>query len=400
MARRVLFLTHSYPRHPGDAAGSFLLRLAVGLREAGVEVRVLAPSAPRLASRDEIEGIPVQRFRYAPARLETLAYTGNMAADVAGSLGGKLALGGLVASGFAVTLRELRAWRPDLLHAHWWFPAGLVGLPASRLAGVPMVTTMHGSDVRLAIDTRPAHAPFRRVLTGSAVATAVSSWLAAEAHRVAPAARIEVAPMPVRAELFSPDPAARAADARFLFVGRLNEQKGVAHLVRALAAMRHAEATLDVVGDGPDGEALRALAIGLGVATRIRWHERVRHDALPDLYRRATALVLPSREEGLGLVAVEAHLCGTPVVASRSGGIPDVVRDGEDGLLVPVGDHAALASAMDAVLDRPDRGAAWGEAGRRMATARFTPAAVAARYAGLYDEAVTSHAAARVPAAR
>lgn len=388
MPRRILFLTHSYPRHAGDAAGSFVLRLAVGLRDAGAEVRVLAPSAPGLAPRDEIEGIPVRRFRYAPSALETLAYTGNMAADVASSLGGKLALGGLLVSSFTTTLGELRAWRPDVLHAHWWFPGGLAGLPAARLTRTPMVTTMHGSDVRLAIDTRPAHAPFRRVLEGSSAATAVSSWLAGEAHRIAPAARIEVAPMPVRAERFSPDPSARSPEPRFLFVGRLNEQKQVATLLRALAAMRHDQAALDVVGDGPDREALHALAATLDLGDRVRWIPRVEQGELAALYRRATCLVLPSREEGLGLVAVEAHLCGTPVIGARSGGIPDVVHDGEDGLLVPVGDAGALAAAMDVLLDRPDRGAAWGEAGRRHAASRFTPTAVAARYLAVYDAAV------------
>jgi 2-deoxystreptamine N-acetyl-D-glucosaminyltransferase/2-deoxystreptamine glucosyltransferase len=252
---------------------------------------------------------------------------------------------------------------------------------------------MHGSDVRLALGTKAAHGAFRRVLHASAGVTAVSSWLATQANRIAPDARVEVAPMPVRAELFAADAAARSAEPRFLFVGRLNEQKGITHLVRALAAMRH-RASLDVVGEGPDAPALRSLATDLGVEDRVRWLPSVHQEDLPALYRRATALVLPSREEGLGLVAVEAHLSGTPVVGSDSGGIPDVVRDGQTGLLVPQGDPQALARALDALLDRPDRGAAWGEAGRREALERFTPAAVAARYAALYDR-VTTEAAGR-----
>ena len=383
---RALFLAHSYPRHAGDSAGSFLLRLAVGLRAAGVDVRVLAPAARGLAAEEELEGVPVARFRYAPRAWETLAYTGNMADDVAKSMSGKLALAGLISAGFVRVSAEIRRWRPDVVHAHWWFPAGLIALAPASIARVPLVTTMHGSDVRLAVGTRPAHAPFRQVLEGSAQVTAVSSWLAAQAQSVSPATRIEVAPMPVRAELFEPDASARSGQPRFLFVGRLNEQKGVAHLLRALARMR-TTADLDVVGDGPDAAALHALAGELGIAGRVRWIPSVRQEELPALYRRATALVLPSRDEGLGLVAVEAHLCGTPVIASRSGGIPDVVADGENGLLVPVGDPDALAAALDGLLARPDRGASMGAAGRQAALARFTPVAAGRRYAELYERA-------------
>ena len=391
---RALFLAHSYPRHAGDPAGSFLLRLAVGLRAAGVEVRVLAPSAAGLAARETLEGIEVRRYRYAPQRWETLAYTGNMAGDVAGSFSGKLALGGLLSAGATALLSEVRRWRPDVVHAHWWFPAGLVAWSVAALRGAPLVTTMHGSDVRLAIGARASHGVFRRVLHSSAVVTAVSSWLAREAGRIAPEARIEVAPMPVRAELFCPDESRRSIEPRFLFVGRLNEQKGVVHLLHALARMRGG-AALDVVGDGADAAALHALADELGIAARVRWIPSVRQEELPALYRGATALVLPSRDEGLGLVAVEAQLCGTPVVASRSGGIPDVVEDGVTGLLVPPAEPAALAAAMDAVLARPDRGAALGASGRQAALARFTPEAAGRRYAALYADALAGRAHAR-----
>ena len=93
---KVLFLTHSFPRFIGDAPGSFLLRLAVALRDVGVEVRVVAPSAADVSESEDLDGIHVERFRYAPRKLETLAYTGNMAQDVAGSWGAKIALTGML----------------------------------------------------------------------------------------------------------------------------------------------------------------------------------------------------------------------------------------------------------------------------------------------------------------
>jgi glycosyltransferase involved in cell wall biosynthesis len=383
---RVLFLAHSFPRQTGDAAGSFILRLASALRDEDVEAHVLAPAAPELPSSEVLEDVAVERFRYAPRRYETLAYTGNMAADVKASFTAKLALVSFLGANFAAAARARREIEPAVVHAHWWFPGGLVGSWLSGLAHLPLVTTLHGSDVRLARGTPVARTAFRRVVRHSAAVTAVSSWLAREARTMDDTREVEVAPMPVRTDLFAPSAGPRAAN-RFLFVGRLNAQKGIAHLIRALAIAKRGP-ELDVVGDGPDADALRTLAGSLGVGSRIRWHGALPHDLLPALYQQATALVLPSIDEGLGLVAVEAHLCGTPVIASESGGIPDVVQHERTGLLVPPSDPAALAMALDEILARDDHGAALGDAGRIHALGTFSPQAVGRRYAELYRRVV------------
>src|SRR3989337_540532 len=106
---KVLFLTHSFPRREGDAAGSFLLRLAVALRAEDIEVHVVAPAAPGIPASEEIEGIHVDRFRYAPRRFEQLAYTGNMARDVASSWTARLALVGFLGSDFVHAVRAPRS---------------------------------------------------------------------------------------------------------------------------------------------------------------------------------------------------------------------------------------------------------------------------------------------------
>ncbi|HEX3158922.1 MAG TPA: glycosyltransferase [Gemmatimonadaceae bacterium] len=387
---KALFLTHNFPRTAGDAPGSFVLRLARALRGEGVEVRVVAPAAPGVAAEDCFDGIVVERFRYAPRRYETLAYTGTMASDVSESLSAKLALLGLLGAEFRSAVRSRREFQPDLVHAHWWFPSGLVGSWTSALGGVPLVTTLHGSDVRLARQAAVARVPFRRVVAASALLTTVSRWLADEARQIDAAADPMVAPMPVATELFSPG-GARSPD-QLLFVGRLNAQKGVADLLRALASLP-ASVTLDAVGDGPDAAMLRALASELGVAERVRWVGALCQPALAALYQRAAALVVPSTDEGLGLVAVEAMLCETPVIAYASGGLPDVVHHERTGLLVPPGDVDALGTAIRDLLGRADRGAALGQAGRLFALGNFAPESVARRYATLYRSALERRAA-------
>jgi glycosyltransferase involved in cell wall biosynthesis len=382
---RALFLTHSFPRAPGDAAGSFVLKLAVALRDHGVDVHVVAPSADHLPATDRFDGIPVERFRYAPRRYEKLAYAGNMHTQVRDSWGAKLALLGFLGSEFGSAVRARRAFEPDIVHAHWWFPGGLVGTWLSGLSGVPLVTTLHGTDVRLARGTAMARPLFRHVLQQSSAVTTVSRWLAREVETLVSGVIASVAPMPVATDLFSPG-GAREAN-RLLFVGRLTAQKGIEGLIEALARMRH-PATLDVVGDGPLADKLATRARELGIGDRIQWLGQLPQPELVDHYRRAAALVVPSTDEGLGLVAVEAQLCETPVVAYESGGLTDTVQHDRTGVLVPPGDIGALATALDDLLDTPERAAELGRAGRMVALAGFAPESAARRYAGIYRSIV------------
>lgn len=386
---RVLFLTHSYPRAEGDAPGSFILRLAKALAGEDVDVGVVAPAAPGLEPRETLGGIEVRRFHYAPRRLETLAYGGNMAEQVRASWQARFALVGFLGSEFRCAAAWSREERPDVVHAHWWFPNGLAATWVARLTHRPLVTTMHGTDVRLARSVAVARPGFRHVLRSSAAVTAVSRWLAGEANSIIATPRVQVAPMPVATELFSPAAPGERSPDRLLFVGRLTRQKGVDHLLRALALTR-TRAQLDVVGDGDERERLLVLAEELGISDRVRWHGAMPQHRLAAFYRGAAALVVPSVEEGLGLVAVEAQLCDTPVIASDSGGLPDVVQHERTGLLVPAADPAALAAAIDVVLSSPAVAASLGGAGRLTALATFAPESVARRYADIYRNAIAS----------
>jgi glycosyltransferase involved in cell wall biosynthesis len=362
------------------------LRLAVALRPLGVETEVLAPAAPGLAAREEFEGIPVSRFRYAPRGMETLAYAGTMQEQVRKSWSARVALAGLVAANLRAAVGAARRFRAEVLHAHWWFPAGLVASWAGRLAGIPLVTTLHGSDLRLAQRGGLSRRLARGVLRRSARVTTVSRWLATGTQRLAPGVRPVVAPMPVVPDLFLPGPK-RDRD-RLLFVGKLNRQKGIEHLLRAMALMKRS-ATLDVVvGVGSDESATRALAASLGIGDRIRWHPLLSQAGLAQMYQQATALVVPSVDEGLGLVAIEALLCETPVVAFDSGGLPDIVIPGKTGILVPPSRPELLAAALDDMLSAPDQGASLGKAGRIHALDTFSPAAAAARYRDVYRAVV------------
>ena len=382
---RVLFLTHSYPRTPGDSPGAFLLHLATALKAQDVDVTVVAPAGDHLPAHEVLDGIPVHRFRYALWSYQRLAYTGQMAEEVKRSMSAKFALLGFLGSSFVNGVRVRRTVDPAIVHAHWWFPGGLVGSWLSGLADVPLITTMHGTDVRLAMQNSLARTVLRRILTNSSAVTTVSSWLASQVKEMVPESDPIVSPMPVATHLFSPG--GPRHERRLLFVGRLNTQKGIGMLLEAVAAMR-TNVELDIVGDGTDRDELLAKAQGLGLAERVLWHGAQPQPRLADFYRRATALVVPSRDEGLGLVAVEAQLCETPVIALASGGLSDIVEHEVTGYLVPPGDTAALTNMLESVVMSEQRHAI-GKAGRQSALAKFAPESVARRYRKLYDSVVS-----------
>lgn len=388
---RVLFLTHSFPRFDGDVAGNFLLRFASALGRRGVEVRVVAPSEPGLVPTAQLDGTGVARFHYAPKRYETLAYGGNMAEQVRDSWSARFTMLGFLGAEFRAAVRERRELQPDVIHAHWWFPSGLVGTWLSKLAHTPLVTTMHGTDVRIARSIAMSRPAFRHVLHNSSAVTAVSRWLAHEAQSLVSAPAPVVAPMPVATELFTPR--GPRTQNTLLFVGRLTVQKGVDLLLQALPKLPSA-ITLDVVGDGPERARLEQLARELGVGARVRWHGMLAQSNLTSHYRSAAALVVPSADEGLGLVAVEAMLCETPVVAFESGGLPDVVQHDRTGFLVSERSPDALAAAVQQLLLLPDQGRALGAAGRMHALATFDPESVARRYIDIYQRAIASAPAA------
>ncbi|HET9797068.1 MAG TPA: glycosyltransferase [Gemmatimonadaceae bacterium] len=391
---RVLFLAHAYPRHAGDPVGSFVGNLAVALRAHDVDVTVSAPSAPGLAAFEELNGIPVHRFRYAPAQRETLAYTGTMGAQVRDSLAGKAAMASYLLSATRAAHRLVRRDRYDLVHAHWWFPAGLVAMGLRALDDVPFVVTLHGSDIRLADSFPGGHSLFRRVAGRADAVTAVSTWLARDAERLAPAAQVSVAPMPVLSDLFHPG--GRREDDLLLFVGKLTEQKGLARLLRAMARMR-TRPRLAVVGAGRvDDAPLRRLAEEQGLADRIEWLPLLSQTELAAQYRRAAIHVVPALDEGLGLTAVEAILSETPVVGFASGGLPDIVPEGVGGRLVPAGDEAALAEALDALIADPRARAELAVAGHAYVERRFGSDAAAERYLEIYRGVV----ARRIPEVR
>ena len=371
---------HSFPRVEGDVAGAFLWRLCEALVDRGHGVTVVAPADRGDTGATMLGKVRVRRVRYATASRETLAYQGTMHRLAASPIGAITFARLVRAMGRAVT-EEVRASSANIIHAHWWVPAGLAVRLADR-AGRPVVVTLHGTDVALARKLPMGRAAMEWVLGPAAVVTAVSSFLAAEAsqalHR--PVSSIPITPMPLAlGRSADPDAAHHGA----IFVGRLTKQKSVHHLLEALSILKREGAGLDltIVGDGPERIALKAQAMALGL--NVTFTGFIAPELVAGHLRDKRVFILPAIDEGLGLVVAEALTQGVPVVATRSGGIPDLLNDPDAGILVPPANPAAMALAIRNVVkeDRFKVGA-W-RAGRILAE-RLSPERVAEGFEKIY----------------
>jgi glycosyltransferase involved in cell wall biosynthesis len=272
--------------------------------------------------------------------------------------------------------QELTRLRPDVVHTHL-VHADVYGTFGG--GGVPVVSTKHNDDPF-------RRGPFRyveRLLTRRAarvitISEALRRYCVEEVGL--PAGKIEVVHYGLDAlpEPWGEGPKVQLPEnARVLLcVSRLAEQKGVDVAVRALARVREVEprAVLVVLGEGP--ERPRLAADGVFLPGRV--------GDVASWYRRAELLVHPARWEGFGLALLEAMLAAKPVVATRVSAAPEIVVDGETGMLVAPDDAAALAEAVLALLADPARAAAMGEAGLARARSAFSVATMAERTAAVY----------------
>ncbi|MEX0673992.1 MAG: glycosyltransferase, partial [Gaiellaceae bacterium] len=295
--------------------------------------------------------------------------------------------------------RAVRAARPDLVHAHL-VHADVYGAMASLLAGVPLVSTRHNDDRYLLGPFRYVDRLFaRRARRLVAISDAVRRFLVAAGH---PAYKIETIhygldEAPQAPSEVTPEAAGIPADAPLvLAIGRLTAQKDHATLLRAfaLARERHPDAVLAILGVGPLEAETRALASELGLDGAVLLPGRLEPG---DWLERASVFAHSSRWEGFGIVLLEAMLAALPVAAARVSAVPEIVSDGETGLLAEPGDWRALGQALDSLLADRERARAFGEAGRVRAREEFSVARMADRTVELYERA--SSQAASSPAA-
>jgi glycosyltransferase involved in cell wall biosynthesis len=275
----------------------------------------------------------------------------------------------------------VRALRPDVVHVH----ALPTPAAAPLLRLVPrLVVSVWGSDV-VQRDRRKAQL-YPWLLAHAAEVTATSQYLAGVTKTYLRAPRpVHVVPFGVDVATFHP--VSTSADP--LLIGTLRHLEanyGIDVLVAALPLLMQRLPQLKVVigGVGSLAASLQAQAQDLRVANRIDWRGRIPHQDVPAFLRSLGVFVMPSRAESFGVAALEAQACGVPVVATNVGGLPEVVRDGETGLLVPPNDPRALAEGIQVLLSDPQRRSDMGRAGVTWVRERYLWQASVSEMLGVY----------------
>jgi glycosyltransferase involved in cell wall biosynthesis len=361
---KVLSFTSLYPSASNPTHGVFVENRLRHLAATGrVELRVVAPVpwTPPLVGRlaryrafaatpavEERHGIPVAHPRY-----PSIPRIGMAVAPFLMYGWTVRALRAEIASGFDF----------DLIDSHYFYPDGVAAALLARHFGRPFVVTARGSDVN--------------VIAGYRLPRRMMLWAASRAARVVTVSRalkdsltsLGIPPRQVEVmrngvDLATFHPGDRAAQRRALAldgpalvsVGSLLEFKGHGLVIESLA--RLPGVNLLIVGDGPERAALEALARRAGVADRVRFLGRVAHESLAAIYGAADALVLASAREGWPNVLLEAMACGTPSIATRVGGTPEIVTAKASGRLLPARSPEAIAAAVTELLAAPpDRAA-------------------------------------------
>jgi len=397
---KVIHVATAFPRHHEDPITPWLVELVRRQRQAGIDASVLAP-AYRGGPDEESSGVPVRRFRYAPRFLETLTHEQAVPDRIRDRPASVALVPPYLAAGSAVAAKLGRAG-PDLVHVHWPMPHALFGASMRKASRgrTAMVCSFYSVEVNWVDQRLPWLRPFLEWSIRSADAVTAISTSTARAVRGLYDRPVAVVPYAAVIPDVSPDgirPALSNAGVpvRLLFVGRLVERKGVEVLVRALARLRHQrDAELVIVGSGNREGSVRQTAALEGVVDYVHFRGFVTAERLAQEYAESDIFVLPAvvdsrgDTEGLGVVLLEALAYERPVVASRAGGIPDIVIDGETGWLSDPGDSEVLARRILNVISDPDEARRVAAQGKRRAEARFSWERILEETTGVYASAV------------
>jgi glycosyltransferase involved in cell wall biosynthesis len=285
--------------------------------------------------------------------------------------------------------------QPDVMHALHLTSYGFLG----ALSGFrPFVLSVWGTDVLEA----PRLTPFHRWLTRYALAhadtiTATGLHLATETTRYAPAgAPITVVPYGVDMRRFRPQPRSTSDHVVIGAVSRLSPEKGMRYLIEAFGQLRErygARVSLRIAGEGPERPRIESAIHRLNLESSVELLGWLDHEQVPAFLNQLDVFVLPSTWEGFGVAAAEASAAGLPVVATNVYGIPDVVRDGETGLLTPPKDPGALARAIGHLVEEPELRTRLAEAGRKYVERHYDWTENAQQMASIYQRLLSARPA-------
>jgi len=395
-------VTTSYPRFPGDSVGTFMEPIAKSVAARGHEVHLVAPWHPLITRGPVEDGVHFHFYKYAPLRsLNVFGYAAAMRADVSLKRAAFLSAPFALAAGWRAARKVARRHRATVMHGHWVVPGGVTA--AAAAPHLPLVISLHGSDVYVAERLRLAGFAARAAFRRAGFVTACSADLASRAAALgADSSRISVVPYGVDTERFQPDPAAAAQVRRELDLaeevplvaaaGRLVRKKGFEFLIDALIHVPRA--VLALAGAGTLEHELRTRADAAGVASRVRFLGDRPQDDVASLFAASDLIATPSvrddagNVDGLPNAVMEALASGTALITTIAGGIGSVVEHERTALIVSERDPKALAAAINRGLADPALRRRIGTTAREVMKTRFAWQRTAAQFEAAYEQAL------------
>lgn len=398
-------IASSYPRFRGDSVGSFMEPIAQGVAARGHEVHLVAPWHPKWNRPQLDRGVHFHLFRYAPAAsLNTFGYAEGLRADVRLRASAVAIAPAAMLAGWFKALRVAQKKRATIVHAHWVVPGGVIG--AAAAGNTPLVISLHGSDVFVAERHAVARLAARAAFGRARWVTACSEDLRTRAVTIgADGRRSSVVPYGADSEQFRPGAESRQDgremlrmddDVPLVFaIGRLVKKKGFEYLIDAAAVLRtrYPRIRIAIAGDGDLEPSLRARAHAAGLQDTVHFLGVVPHHEVPALLAAADVAAVPSvhddagNVDGLPNTVMEIMASGTPLVATRAGGIAAVATDRSTARLVPERDAAALAAAIGELLDDKAAARAVGLAARELVRREHGWERVARDFEEVYERA-------------
>lgn len=393
---KILVLTSTYSRYKNDTEPKFVDNLCQQLSGDNT-IHVVAPHAKGIPKEENLDGIPVYRFRYCFESWQTLAYDGGILPNLKQNPLRFMLVPLFIISQLVLTVRLVRRNHYDIIHAHWIIPQGIVAILARPFAKSrpAIVLTSHGGDLfalKGAIFSRLKKWITHRV----DCLTVVSSAMKRKAVELGLKEEPCIAEIPMGVDscgTFVP-PSKDANRKGLLFVGRLVDKKGIEYLLNAmpLVLAKHPMQHLTVIGDGPLKPSLVALCHQLDIVNRVEFTGSLTNRDIPAHLQLSEIAVFPSvvtdsgDQEGTPVAIMEALACGCATIASDYPGVKDIIMDGETGLIVAGKSPEALAQGILTLLDNPELQQQLSENGRASVQTHYDWQVIGGKFLALFQK--------------
>ncbi|WP_226702301.1 glycosyltransferase [Microbulbifer elongatus] len=400
----ILVMTSTLPRWKDDPTPSFVLDFCKHLKSANLSIKILAPHYINSRIRERVDGVDIQRFRYWPVESgQNITYVKSATQLIRLRPLYAAKLLAFLASLFIHTLTIAKRQKPILINAHWIIPQGFIAVLVGKLLKIPVVVTVHGGDI-FGLQGKLFKAIKRWTLENATSVVVNSSATERSVQQISERISTEKIPMGIAVYTVSEDEAQSETGNQdqftVLFAGRVSDEKGVIFLCEAFLLLKRRTTNttrkikLIIAGSGPAEEEVRKFITENDLEDSIELKGWLSHPELHTLYRYADVLVGPSItlengwQEAFGLVFAECLSTGTPVIATRTGGISDIVEDSVSGFLVPERDPAAICEKLLYLLSNPQKASEMGKRGKEHVEKNFLWNGIVSKYKNVFSRAI------------